>query len=520
MHGAVPLLHDYLIHSARENGSRVALVCGDRRLTYAEIESQSNALARHLVDAGVERGDRIMIFGHNTVETVVSFWATLKANATVCIINPQTKGAKLSYLLDDCRPTAFISESFLQTEFEEPVRDSKFLRRVIVSGAVGDKLTELPHAVRWEKAVAGRDSAPPRRCIDIDLAAIIYTSGSTGDPKGVMLTHRNMMTACASIVSYLALRDDEVILNVLPLAFDYGLYQMIMAFHVGARLVLERSFAFPAQILRRIAEEHVTGFPGVPTIFATLLGIDSLKSHDFSSIRYVTNTGAALPDKQLLRLQDQFSGARIYSMYGLTECKRCTYLPPEDLRRKPSSVGIAIPNTEMWIVDENGQRVGSGTIGQLVIRGATVMKGYWGKPEATSKRLKPGPLPGEMVLYTGDQCWLDDEGYLYFVSRGDDIIKSRGEKVAPKEVENALLDISGVREAAVIGVPDDVLGEAVKAYVVIDQRLSLNEKLIQKECQSRLESFMVPKYIAIVTDLPRTDTGKINKRAILSQPEA
>lgn len=520
MHGAVPLLHDYLIHSARQNGSRIALVCGDRRLTYAEIEAQSNALAHHLVDAGVERGDRIMIFGNNTVETVVSFWAVLKANATACIINAQTKGTKLSYLLDDCRPTAFISESLLQTEFEKPVRDSQFLRRVVVSGAADDhELAGLPHAVRWEKAVTDSDSTPPRRCIDIDLAAIIYTSGSTGDPKGVMLTHRNMMTACTSIASYLELRDDEVILNVLPLAFDYGLYQMIMAFHVGARLVLERSFAFPAQILRRIAEERVTGFPGVPTIFATLLGLSSLKSHDFSSIRYVTNTGAALPARHLLRLQDAFAGARIYSMYGLTECKRCTYLPPEELQRKPSSVGIAIPNTEMWIVDENGQRVGSGTTGQLVIRGATVMKGYWGKPEATSKKLKPGPLPGEMVLYTGDQCWMDDEGYLYFVGRGDDIIKSRGEKVAPKEVENALLDISGVREAAVVGIPDEVLGEAVKAYVVVDQTLSLNEKLIQKECQSRLESFMVPKYIAIVPDLPRTDTGKINKRAIPSQPD-
>jgi acyl-CoA synthetase (AMP-forming)/AMP-acid ligase II len=291
---------------------------------------------------------------------------------------------------------------------------------------------------------------------------------------------------------------------------------MIMAVRAGARLVLERSFAFPAEVLRRIAEERITGLPGVPTIFSRLLGLKSLKDYDLSSIRYVTNTGAALPVRHLLLLRDLFPGARIYSMYGLTECKRCTYLPPEDLNRKPSSVGIAIPNTEMWIVDEKDQRVGPGVVGQLVIRGATVMKGYWGKPDATARKLKPGPLPGEQVLYTGDYCWMDEEGYLYFVSRGDEIIKSRGEKVAPKEVENALMDISGVREAAVIGIPDELLGQAVKAFVVVEQGRTFDEKQLQKECQRRLESFMVPKYIAIVPGLPRTDTGKINKRDLVT----
>ncbi|TIT53621.1 MAG: AMP-dependent synthetase, partial [Mesorhizobium sp.] len=353
-----------------------------------------------------------------------------------------------------------------------------------------------------------------RRCIDIDLAAIIYTSGSTGEPKGVMLTHRNMTTACTSIASYLELCEDEVILNVLPLAFDYGLYQMIMAFRTGARLVLERSFAFPAQILGLIKQERVTGFPGVPTIFAALSDLKSLKDHDFSSIRYVTNTAAALPLKHILMLQDLFPDARIYSMYGLTECKRCTYLPPEDLERKPLSVGVAIPNTEMWIVDEHDRPVGPDVVGQLVIRGATVMKGYWGKPEATARKLKPGPLPGEQVLYTGDYCRMDTEGYLYFIGRGDEIIKSRGEKVAPKEVENALLDIAGVREAAVIGVPDELLGQAVKAFVVMEQGRIIDERQLQKECQRRLENFMVPKSIVIVPSLPMTDTGKLKKTAL------
>jgi acyl-coenzyme A synthetase/AMP-(fatty) acid ligase len=201
-------------------------------------------------------------------------------------------------------------------------------------------------------------------------------------------------------------------------------------------------------------------------------------------------------------------------MYGLTECKRCTYLPPADIDRKPTSVGLAIPNTELWIVDEADRRVGPGVVGQLVIRGATVMRGYWGRPEETRRRLRPGPLPGEVVLYTGDYGTLDDEGYLYFVGRMDDIIKSRGEKVAPKEVENALFDINGVKEAAVVGVPDELLGQAVKAFVVLEDGVKLDEREVIRECQRRLETFMVPKQVVFVPDLPKTTSGKIRKTGL------
>jgi amino acid adenylation domain-containing protein len=517
MHGAVPLLSDYLLHSARRLSDKVALVCMKQRITYSELDARSNALAHSLIAAGVKRGDRVLVFADNTVETVVSFWAVLKANAVVSIVNPLTKSDKLSYLFGDCRPTALITDQHLHAAFAGPARACSHLRRVIVTGSIEDaELANLPHAQRWDDALAAGDRAvaPARACIDIDLAAIIYTSGSTGDPKGVMLTHRNILTACASIATYLELQEDEVILGVLPLAFDYGLYQMIMAFRTGARLVLDRSFTFPAQILRLMVDEGVTGFPGVPTMFAILAEFKTLRDYDFSKIRYVTNTAAALPVKHILMLKDLFPRSRIYSMYGLTECKRCTYLPPKDLDRKPTSVGIAIPNTEMWIVDEDGRRVGADVVGQLVIRGATVMKGYWEKPEATARKLKPGPLPGEHVLYTGDLCRMDEEGYLYFVGRMDDVIKSRGEKVAPKEVENVLMNIPGVKEAAVIGVPDEVFGQAIKAFVVLEKGVALSEKQLQKECQSRLENFMVPKYIVTVPSLPKTDTGKVKKTGL------
>jgi amino acid adenylation domain-containing protein len=513
---AVPQLHDFLVASAARLPDKVALVCAKKRYTYREIDEASNRLAHALARRGVARGDRVIVFADNTYETVVSFWGVLKASAVVSIVNPLTKAEKLAYLLNDCRAAAMITDGHLTPVFAEGGAKSEHLKAVIVSGAIDRERTKaLPGVVAWSDALDGEPrEAPPRKNIDLDLAAIIYTSGSTGDPKGVMLTHRNMLTAGTSISTYLENVEDDVILGVLPLAFDYGLYQMIMAFRMGARLVLERSFTYPAQVLNAVVEEKVTGFPGVPTIFAILAELKHLKSYDFSSIRYVTNTAAALPVKHILVLKDIFPGAKIFSMYGLTECKRCTYLPPKDIDRKPTSVGIAIPNTEMWIVDENDHKVGPNDVGQLVVRGATVMKGYWEKPEATAKKLRPGPIPGEEVLYTGDYCKMDEEGYLYFVGRMDDIIKSRGEKVAPKEVENALMNVKGVKEAAVIGVADEILGQAVKAFVVLEQGVTLGEKDLQKECQKRLETFMVPKYFQIVPDLPKTTTGKIKKTGL------
>jgi len=518
MRRASYLLHDLLLDAAAAAPDDVALVCDGRRLTYGELDARIRALAHALVQRGVARGDRVLVFADNSVEAAIAFWAVLEASAVVSLVHPQTKAAKLAYLVEDCRARALITDARLAHVFADVARASPHLATVIVAGAgAGDdpRLAGLPGLAAWEDVVASAPAAPPpRRCIDADLAAIVYTSGSTGEPKGVMLTHANMLAAAASISEYLEITREDVILCVLPLAFDYGLYQMIMAVGAHARLVLERSFAFPAAVLQTVVDERVTGFPGVPTMFATLLAMSSLGSFDLSGIRYVTNTAAALPAKHALKLREVFPAAKVFSMYGLTECKRCTYLPPADLERKPDSVGIAIPNTELWLVGDDGRRLGPGEVGELVIRGATVMKGYWEKPEATARKLRPGPVPGEHVLYTGDLCRLDDEGYLYFVGRMDEVIKSRGEKVPPKEVESTILAIPGVREAAVIGVPDELLGSAIKAFVVLEPGVVLDARTIQLECKARLESFMVPTHVELRDALPRTANGKIHKGAL------
>jgi acyl-coenzyme A synthetase/AMP-(fatty) acid ligase len=279
--------------------------------------------------------------------------------------------------------------------------------------------------------------------------------------------------------------------------------------------VLERSFDLPGQVLNTIVREGVTVFPGVPTMFAMLAKLRSPERWDLTGVRTITSTGSVLSREQVAWLRGAFPRAQIFSMYGLTECKRCTYLPPVNLDRKPDSVGVAIPGNEIWLVDAEDRVLAAGEVGELVVRGPTVMAGYWRRPEETARCLRPGPKPGELVLYTGDLCRLDDDGYLYFVSRMDDVIKSRGEKVAPAEVEAALRSSPGVLEAAVVGRPDGVLGQAIHAYVVVGNRSQVTPAGLRAACRERLEPFMVPQAIEIVDAMPRTANGKIEKAALV-----
>ena len=513
---AVPLLGDYLCASAQRLPDKIGLVCGSRKVTYTEIMVAARKLAWALRRRGVARGDRVLVLGQNSVEAVVAFWGILEASAVAVIVNPSTKRERVSWLLNDCRPSAVIGDVRHVAALASPGSWTTLPVVFVLGGCDGGGLGGGAGVVAFDAAILSErsDCPPPRECIDIDLAALIYTSGSTGEPKGVMLTHRNMLSAAASICQYRELREDDVILNALPLAFDYGLYQMLMSVRQGARLVLEPSFQLPVQVLSRAAVERVTIFPGVPTIFAVLAQIEGA-SEFLTAVRLITSTGSALPVNMIDKLRGIFPNGRIFSMYGLTECKRCSYLPPEDLERKPGSVGIAIPNTELWLVDENNCRVRPGQVGQLVVRGATVMRGYWEKPGETAKVLRPGQLPGEQVLYTGDYCRLDEESYLYFVGRMDDVIKSRGEKVAPTEVEAALCAVAGVKDVVVVGVPDSMLGEAIEAFVVLEEGAAVTENDLRRECFKRLESFMVPSSIKFRSFLPRSNSGKLNRADLI-----
>lgn len=511
------LVHQFLEQSARTAPWKTALVCGDERLSYARLDAASNQLAHALIAAGVARGDRVAVYMDNSVEAAISIFGILKAGAVFSVINPTTKAEKLAYMLRDERPAALItSNDTLRVRVAAEALPAAPVPLVLWVGGVPG--IAAPPAVRfesWERALAGVSDAAPRvGTIDLDLATIIYTSGSTGNPKGVMSTHCSMVFAATSITTYLENTPDDVIFCALPLAFDYGLYQLIMAVRVGATLVLEKNFVYPYKALEIMARERVTGFPGVPTMFALLLGLKDLAAHDLGALRYVTNTAAALPVSHILKLRAAFPQARLYSMYGLTECKRVSYLPPEELDRRPDSVGIAIPGTEVYVVDDAGRKAPPGAVGELVVRGSHVMRGYWEKPEETARRYKPGALPGEMVLYTGDLFRMDAQGFLYFVGRQDDIIKSRGEKVSPKEIENTLYAMEGVLDVAVVGVPDETLGEAIQVFIAPIEGVTLTERDVRAFCARRLEDFMMPKYIEIRAVLPKGGTGKIDKKEL------
>lgn len=504
-------IETYLLSKAARQGGKTALVTDRRRLRYDELDDLSSRLAATLSAQGVKRDDRVLIFMDNCWEAAVSIFAVLKAGATFSPINASTKADKLAYVIADCEPTAILTLARLMPVVNQ-ARAAEEGRTLFVAAAADDPASAPDGAIAFERCFDAAPEPVAHGGIDTDLAMLIYTSGSTGRPKGVMMTHRNIDAAAESITTYLRNSPDDIILNVLPLAFDYGLYQFLMAMRLGATLVLEKSFAFPQAIFERIRKEGVTGFPLVPTMAALILQMRELQPGFLPSLRYISNTAAALPPNHIARLRELFPGVRLYSMYGLTECKRCTYLPPEELDRRPGSVGIAIPNTEAFVVGDDGRPVAPGEPGELVIRGPHVMQGYWRNEAATTQMLRPGPdTPWEKRLHTGDLFRTDFDGFLFFVGRKDDIIKTRGEKVAPKEVEAVLHAHPGIAEAVVAGVTDPVLGQAIAALVVRSNP-ALSARDITRHCAAHLEDFMVPKLITFRDELPKTDTGKVSRR--------
>ncbi len=506
------LVHDFLAGSARRFPDKPALICEETVHSFAQLDRASDQLAVELQRRGIARGDRVAIFMENSAELVAAVFGVLKAGAVFVIVNPTTKAKKLAYLLNDCSARALMSQPSLARTVAEVAPQAPSLIVLLWS----DAPPEIAPPGRAFPDILTGPHVPPTdpHLIDIDLATIIYTSGSTGAAKGVMLTHHNMVNTTWAISSYLENAPDDVVICVLPLSFDYGLYQVLTGARVGFTVVLERSFAYPYQILKRMEQRRVTGLPGVPTIFATLLQSAPFEGLDLAALRYISNTAAAFPPAHIRRLQQVFPHARIYSMYGLTECTRVSYLDPARLGDKINSVGKALPNAETYIVDEDGKRVGPGVIGELVIRGANVMRGYWGKPEATAERLRAGPIPGEKVLYSGDLFYMDEQGFLYFVGRKDDVFKCKGEKISPKEIEAVLYELDAVAEAAVIGVEDPLDGHAIKALVVPRAGCTLTEQQLRQHCRAHLENYMLPKFVVLCDALPKTDSGKIKKTAV------
>jgi long-chain acyl-CoA synthetase len=511
------LVSDFLDQSARRSPGTEALVCGDRRLTFAALREDSEGLAHALLELGFAKQGRGLIWLPPSAEVVVSLFGILKAGGVFSVINPQVKAGKAAFLLRDSGAEVLITDSGRFRSLEAGGGEFPELRHVILTDAPDGSgmrrsagglslhvLAEIP------AGGPGRELAP--RSGPSDLAALIYTSGTTRRPKGVMMSHHNMVTAARSIISYLELGAGDVILNALPLSFDYGLYQVLMAVKCGGRVIQEASFSYPFKVIARLLDEKATVFPIVPTMAAILLRLKGLGRYQVPSLRAVTSTGQVLHPGQIEGLAALFPGARIFSMYGLTECKRVSYLPPDELPRRPASVGKAIPGMETFILDEEGEVVTRpGVVGELVVRGPLVMQGYWKRPEETAEAIASHPVLGR-ILRTGDLFRMDEEGFLFFVGRRDEMIKVSGERVSPREVEMVLCEIPDVAEASVIGVEDELLGSAIKAFVVLREGSLLESADIIRLSARDLEAYMVPREVRILPALPRSFHGKTAKK--------
>ena len=509
------LLGEALEFSCLQQPLKTAAIYNGEKFSYTNLNNSSKNLAHHLVSVGIGKGDRIAIFMNNSWQCIVSIYGITLAGGVFLVINPQTKANKLQYILNDCGAKIVISESLLLNELSLALTDLTEIKEIILGGNNEQGKNKVLECVEFNEVISNSDhNAVLPRIIPNDLAALIYTSGSTGFPKGVMMTHQSMVFTSWSLIEYLRLTEDERIMLVLPLAFDYGLYQLFMAITVGGTLIIEHSFNFPPTIFKQIDQLKPTIFPGVPSIYAMMIATHKKTGITFDCIQKITNTAAALPAEFISDLKKIFPNALIFKMYGLTECKRVCYLEPELLDLKPNSVGKAIPGTEVFLLAQDGKPVPTGESGILHVRGPHVMAGYWNNDELSREMLRPGQIPGERILCAHDLFKMDDEGFLYFQGRNDDIIKTRGEKVSPIEVENIIYKIDGIKEVAVLGVPDVFLGESIIAFVTTHDQVLIPEKEIQQHCMINLEPFMVPKRIIFVTEMPKSSNGKIDKKEL------
>src|SRR5262245_18969429 len=513
------LVYHMLQQSAKRAPGKEALVHGEERLTYREVAQRVAGLAEGLRQAGLERGDRVGIHLDPSVAQVVSIFGVSQAGGVFVPLNPLLFPDQIAHITNGCRVKGLITSASKLGTLAGVLDRLASLEFLVVVGDAEPPAVSLP---RHDFAALCGLSLRPRRddTIEKDLAPILYTSGSTGKPKGVMLSHAQIMAGASIVSTYLEITDADRILAVLPFSFDAGMNQLMTAFQQGGTIILI-TFVFARDIVRTLAKERVTGLAGVPTLWTLLAQpSSSLQKTALQYLRYVTNTGGRLTQPVLPTPRGALPGTKIVLMYGLTEAFRSTYLPPEELDRRPTSMGKAIPNTEILVVNEEGKRCKPGEVGELVHRGPTVSLGYWGQPELTARVLRPHPfLPPELggeekVCYSGDLVTLDEDGFLYFVGRRDALIKSSGFRISPTEVEEALFQSGQLREAGVIGVPDPVLGQSIKALVVPADGRSVSPEELIEFCATRLPPYMVPRAIEVVEELPKTTSGKVDYPAL------
>jgi acyl-CoA ligase (AMP-forming) (exosortase A-associated) len=509
------LVHHLLRTSAECYPQHEALVHGEDRVSYAELWRRVRSLGQGLQNAGTARGDRVGVLLDPSIALATSLLGVSSSGGVLVPIHHGLFPEQVEHIVRDCGMRGLITDAGRFAKLQPVLDVCPTLEFVVIVGERANLQSKLT-CHDYDSFCNQATPSPIDRAVDRDLAAILYTSGSTGKPKGVMLSHANVIAGAQIVANYLHITHTDRTLAVLPFSFDAGLNQLLTALHTGATCVLIK-FLFAKEIVTALAKERITGLAGVPSLW-NLLSQDNSRLHEIplEHLRYITNTGGALPLSVLAKLREALPQTDVVLMYGLTEAFRSTYLPPEELEQRPTSMGKAIPNSEIFVVNEAGQRCGPGEVGELVHRGPTVSLGYWGHPALTAQVLRPNPFAPpqlsqpEMVCYSGDLVKTDDDGFLYFVGRRDNQIKSAGFRISPNEVEAALCRAATVGEAAVIGLPDEVLGEQIKAFVVPQDGSRVNVDAILEDVAEHLPRHMVPREVEVLDELPKTSSGKID----------
>lgn len=516
------LLHELILHTAMLHPGAVALAHRATSATYESLARDIEAVAGGLIRAGLARQERVAVYLPKQIENVQTMFAAARAGGVFVPVNPLLKPDQVAHILRDCNVRILVTSATRARELTRVLTRCDDLRTLVL---VGDDpgLCDLPAALQvlsWT-ALGRAEALAAHRVIDTDMAAILYTSGSTGRPKGVVLSHRNMVTGAHSVASYLENVREDRILAVLPFSFDYGFSQLSTAFSVGACAVL-LDYLLPQDVLRAVARERITGLAGVPPLWAQLAQ-RRWPEEAAASLRYLTNSGGAMPGATLAALRRSLPNTRPYLMYGLTEAFRSTYLDPEEVERRPDSIGKAIPNAEILVVDAEGRPCAPGQPGELVHRGSLVAMGYWNDPDKTAARFKPAPNqdPGlvidELAVWSGDTVRADEEGFLYFIGRADDMIKSSGYRISPTEIEEVAYASGQVAEAAAVGIAHPALGQAVALAAVPNVAGQAATEALIEYMKGELAGFMLPTHVEWCESLPRNPNGKVDRRRIADE---
>lgn len=517
------LIHEFITSAAQITPEAPSLLFKGQAYTYAQLERSVQQAAQGFLHLGIEPGERIAVYLPKQPETVFTLFGAAAAGAAFVPVNPILKPKQLAHILPDCQVRVLVTSLARLEGLRSILDDCPDLKTIVlVEETAPEELapTSVP-VIGYADFVATTSELPAHQRIDTDMTAILYTSGSTGNPKGVILSHRNMVAGANSVASYLQNSADDKILAVLPLSFDAGLSQLTTAFSVGASAVI-MDYLLPRDVIKAVVKYSITGLGAVPPLWNQLKDLE-WPQEAVQSMRYITNTGGAMPVSTTKALQAALPETDIYLMYGLTEAFRSTYLPPDQVNIRPESIGKAIPNADVRVINDQGIECGPNEPGELVHRGALVSLGYWNDRAKTDERFKPSPLRpseipnAELAVWSGDQVMKDDEGYLYFISRKDEMIKTSGYRVSPTEVEEAVYASGLVAGAAAMGAPHAALGQAIVLVVTSTDTELDDEDLVaalNAHCRKELPNFMVPAKIVVIDTLPQNQNGKIDRKAL------